>query len=106
MDRNKEKAGAPHFDTAHQAWDGLWGTEAGRKDWITAEREVRDLEKDLAGLTVSRVLDLGCGIGRHALFFASKGYQVAAIDASSKAVEYTRHAARDAGLSLTSANRR
>ncbi|HXY62254.1 MAG TPA: class I SAM-dependent methyltransferase [Nitrospirota bacterium] len=87
--------------TAHQAWDSLWGTEAGRKDWIAAEQEVRDLEKELAGMKVSRVLDVGCGIGRHSLFFASNGFQVFSIDASSKAVDFTQKAAQEAGLSLT-----
>jgi 2-polyprenyl-3-methyl-5-hydroxy-6-metoxy-1,4-benzoquinol methylase len=98
MDLKKESA--PALATAHQAWDSLWGTEAGRKDWIAAERDVQDLEKKLASLKVSRVLDLGCGIGRHSLFFASKGYQVFSIDASSKAVDFTQNAAREAGLSI------
>jgi tellurite methyltransferase len=89
------------LDTAHEAWDSLWRTEAGRKDWIRVERDVQELEKEFAGMNVCRILDLGCGIGRHSLFFASKGYQVFSLDASKQAVAYTRSAAQEAGLPLT-----
>lgn len=99
MNRNKE--GVTGLDTAHQAWDDLWGTEDGRKDWIIAERDVQDLAKELADRKVSRVLDLGCGIGRHSLFLASEGYQVFSTDASNKAVEFTRNAALAAGLTVS-----
>lgn len=34
-----------------------------------------------------KFLDLGCGIGRHTLFLADKGYHVASIDASKQACE-------------------
>ncbi len=98
---NKNHKADAALDTAHQAWDALWQTEAGRKGWIEVEQDVRDLEKRLAAKGVSRVLDLGCGIGRHSLFFASRGYQVTAIDASVKAVEYTHNAARTAGVAMT-----
>ncbi len=98
MDKDKDCVTA--LATAHQAWDSLWGTEAGRKDWIAVEQDVRELEKELVNLKVSRVLDLGCGIGRHSLFLASKGFQVSSIDASNKAVDFTQHAAREAGLSI------
>jgi 2-polyprenyl-3-methyl-5-hydroxy-6-metoxy-1,4-benzoquinol methylase len=97
---NNDKECATALDTAHQAWDSLWGTEAGRKDWIEVEQDVRSIERKLADMQVSRVLDLGCGIGRHSLFLASKGYQVFSIDASMKAVEYTHNAAREAGLPI------
>ncbi len=43
----------------------------------------------------SKLLDLGCGIGRHALLFASTGFEVSAIDASEEAVGMLRQKARD-----------
>jgi len=100
--RNTEQEynGATTFDTAHQAWDRLWDTEAGRMDWTTVEQDVHNIERQLAGRSVSRVLDLGCGIGRHSLFLAAHGYQVSSVDASSKAVELTQKAAREAGLAV------
>ena len=99
MDKNQESVAA--LDTAHQAWDEMWRTEAGRKDWIEVEKDVRDLEKQLGSMDVSRILDLGCGVGRHSIFFASKGYRVFAIDASIKAVEFTHDSAQKAGVALT-----
>lgn len=36
----------------------------------------------LTGVTGSRVLDLGCGPGRHAVPLAFKGFDVTAVDAS------------------------
>jgi 2-polyprenyl-3-methyl-5-hydroxy-6-metoxy-1,4-benzoquinol methylase len=99
MDNDKGRAAT--LDTAHEAWDSLWRTESGRKDWIVAERDVQNVAKELAGREVSRVLDLGCGVGRHSLYLASEGYQVFSIDASSKAIEFTRNAAEAAGLSVS-----
>jgi len=37
-----------------------------------------------------RLLDIGCGEGRHAVFFARNGYEVSAFDLSEKGVEKTR----------------
>ena len=45
-----------------------------------------------------RLLDLGCGVGRHALLFAEKGWSVTGIDVAAPSVEYAREEASDAGL--------
>jgi 2-polyprenyl-3-methyl-5-hydroxy-6-metoxy-1,4-benzoquinol methylase len=37
-----------------------------------------------------RILDLGCGTGRHLLFFASQGFEVYGLDAATKGVEIAR----------------
>jgi SAM-dependent methyltransferase len=42
----------------------------------------------------SRVLDLPCGSGRHALELARRGYRVTGVDVSAEAVAYAREAAR------------
>jgi tellurite methyltransferase len=44
------------------------------------------------------VLDLGCGVGRHALFLAAEGFDVIGTDASPAGIEAARTAARRAGL--------
>ena len=38
----------------------------------------------------SRLLDLGCGLGRHTVFFAKQGFCVSAMDLSKEAVESTK----------------
>jgi tellurite methyltransferase len=45
-----------------------------------------------------KLLDIGCGEGRNAVFFARNGYQVTAFDASPKGVEKTSQLADDAGV--------
>jgi len=44
------------------------------------------------------VVDIGCGSGRDALFFASRGFRVLGVDASEAAVEGCRGASEQAGL--------
>ncbi|HOF88036.1 MAG TPA: class I SAM-dependent methyltransferase [Armatimonadota bacterium] len=48
----------------------------------------------------TRVLDLGCGIGRHALLFAAHGFDVDALDLSPVGVETVQRLARERGLAV------
>ena len=47
-----------------------------------------------------RLLDIGCGEGRNAVFFARNGYHVTAFDTSPKGVEKTKQLAVDAGVPI------
>lgn len=49
---------------------------------------------------VNRVLDLGCGNGRHAIYFAREGMQACGIDISETAIEWARDWARRERLSV------
>ncbi|HEY0639602.1 MAG TPA: methyltransferase domain-containing protein, partial [Pseudonocardiaceae bacterium] len=42
------------------------------------------------GLAAGRVLDIGCGAGRHALALAAAGYEVVGLEPSAEAVEVAR----------------
>lgn len=44
------------------------------------------------------VLDLGTGKGRHAFFFAQRGFQVSAIDLSESSISYVKEQIREKGL--------
>ena len=47
-----------------------------------------------------RLLDIGCGEGRNAVFFARNGYEVHAFDISDKGLEKTKLLAEKAGVSV------
>ncbi|MBC2906519.1 class I SAM-dependent methyltransferase [Streptomyces cupreus] len=47
-----------------------------------------------------RVLDLGCGAGRNALFLASRGFEVDAVDLSLVAVAWAEDRAREVGVDV------
>jgi tellurite methyltransferase len=86
--------------TAYKAWDNRWSTEQGRADWISPEKDVMDLCGELKRRKTVNVLDLGCGVGRHALFLASQGFKVFATDASPNGLTVTEKVAREAGYQI------
>jgi SAM-dependent methyltransferase len=60
---------------------------------LTAERTARDVELILVQLELSpgaRVLDVGCGPGRHTIELARRGYEVLGIDPSRAMIEAAR----------------
>jgi 2-polyprenyl-3-methyl-5-hydroxy-6-metoxy-1,4-benzoquinol methylase len=69
-------------DTADAHWNDQWaGLEAGSK-WLTPEDDVKAWAATLS--PGARILDLGAGVGRHALWLASQGFDVVALDAAAE----------------------
>lgn len=66
-------------DTAHEYWNGHWAGGADEK-WLTPETDVMDWSARMGG--PARILDLGAGVGRHALALARAGHAVTALDAA------------------------
>ena len=50
-------------------------------------------------LPMGKLLDVGCGTGENALFFAGKGFQVLGIDLVPRAIEMAKGKSRDRGIS-------
>lgn len=86
--------------TAYQAWDRRWRTETGRADWSEPEPWVKDQAVACRIAGAMTALDLGSGLGRHALFLARIGYATRAIDASEAALAHLRDGALKAALSI------
>ena len=87
--------------TAHLAWDKRWQTETGRADWLKPGPDVvqfiQQFKPSASGL---RVLDLGCGVGRHALYLAESGFETYGLDGSEAGLSYAKQAARDLNLDI------
>ncbi len=67
-------------DTADQHWSKIWdGIEEGSK-WLTPEPDVKRWAEGLA--TGAAILDLGAGVGRHALALQAAGFDLTALDAA------------------------
>ena len=82
------------------AWDRRWGSAEGRADWLDPEPEVRERVPLLEARGAKAVLDLGCGVGRHALFLAEAGFAVEGIDGSPVGIEEARKSAAARGLTV------
>ena len=82
-------------------WDEAW--RKGRPPWEAPEvnvdliRVVKELLPELRRVTF---LEIGCGTGREAIWLASKGFQVTAVDASVTAIERARTRAEQAEVLL------
>jgi ubiquinone/menaquinone biosynthesis C-methylase UbiE len=60
--------------------------------------------EDFVKHKVKKILELGCGQGRDALFFASKGLEVYSIDSSAVAIENLRIKTRELNLDINLKN--
>src|SRR5579862_2316290 len=87
--------------TAVEAWDKRWATNEGRADWLDPHPAVMALLPELKARSARKVLDLGCGVGRHALLLADHGFEVEAVDGSPTGLSVVREAAKARGLSLS-----
>lgn len=88
-------------DTAYVAWNSRWASEDGRADWLVPDSDVVELSEALvAAGKLGRALDLGCGVGRHAMHFARLGFETYAMDMAEAGVSEVRAAAADAGLKI------
>ncbi|MEL6587795.1 MAG: methyltransferase domain-containing protein, partial [Pseudomonadota bacterium] len=67
-------------DTADQHWNDQWANIEADSKWLAPEPDVKRWAQTLA--QGSAILDLGAGVGRHALSLQAAGFQVTALDAA------------------------
>ncbi len=63
--------------------------------------EVDFFEEELGHDRTKRILDIGCGTGRHAIELARRGYRTTGIDLSESQLARARQKALDAGVQVT-----
>lgn len=85
-------------DSAHTYWNAQWAVADAGSKWARPEAEVLDHAASLA--PGAAVLDLGAGIGRHALALARLGFRVSALDAAPESLAAIRAAAAAEGLEI------
>jgi ubiquinone/menaquinone biosynthesis C-methylase UbiE len=79
---------AEHLGEAYLRYDFTKGTR----------QEVRFLLEEMRLKRGARLLDVGCGPGRHAVAFAQAGLAVTGVDVSSRFLEIAAQSAREAGV--------
>jgi SAM-dependent methyltransferase len=79
---------AQHFVTAYEG-SPPWDIDGPQPALVAVAQEVR-----------GAVLDVGCGTGENALFFAARGHEVWGVDVVPLAIEQARAKSRDRGLAV------
>lgn len=70
------------------------------KYWLIPAEEIFYLSEKWKTQGFKKFLDLGCGLGRHSIFMADKGFDVTAVDLSDTAVSFTEEWADREGLNV------
>ena len=81
-----------------KAWDAIWRTEEGRRWWLEPEPWVVSRLTRFKNEGVQRVLDLGCGLGRHSVLLATEGFQVYGLDNSPAGLQFALQWAEREGV--------
>jgi len=95
-----ESMSGERLDTAHEYWDQWWGEAKHRAKWSEPDPAVTSFAQTLRARSARRVLDVGTGIGRHALFYAHLGFEVLATDASATGLDEVARSAKAQGLDV------
>ncbi len=75
-----------------------WDERYASKELVWSIDPNQFVERHLAGLTPGTAIDLAAGEGRNALWLASRGWEVTAVDFSSVAIERGRRLGEERGI--------
>lgn len=87
------------MDIKHKGWD--WSAITS-ESWNEISEEFLPVAMRWSNKYHS-ILDIGAGKGRHAFFFAERGFDVSAIDLSENGVEYIKTKAKKSGYNVEAA---
>ena len=69
-------------------WDKYWRDDAYvARNWLEPDPDIVRLSAVMQAHKVEKVLDLGCGVGRHLVYLSRQGFEVHGLDISSAGVE-------------------
>ena len=74
--------------TTTKAWDEIF-QQRGRV-FTDPHGDIPEIAQDLMERELKNILDLGCGTGRHVIYFAQNGFSVSGLDNSPQALEMTK----------------
>jgi tellurite methyltransferase len=83
-------------ENSKEWWQDLYS----KKDCVYGKEPSSFLYENIKELRKGKVLDIACGEGRNAIYLASKGFDVDAIDFSETAIERGRKFASDSGVQV------
>lgn len=81
-------------------WNTYWGKSEQLDYWRIPAPEVIEFLSQVDKTKHKKVLDLGCGLGRHSLLFAENGFEVCALDYSSVALSEIERISREKKLEI------
>lgn len=84
-----------------KAWD--WNKDS-CPIWLNPSEESYYIAKQWKDRNVKDILDFGCGLGRHSIYFAKYGFNVSAFDLSEDATAHLRKWAEKKNLTINIAN--
>jgi len=83
-----------------ELWAGLFPFLFDKERSQAAPGEVDGAERLLELQPGARILDLGCGAGRHCLELARRGYAVTGVDRTALYLEHAARTARERGVEV------
>jgi SAM-dependent methyltransferase len=83
-----------------RVWEDYWQGDEDHSWWKRPAPEVAEFIASQSPRERPDVLDLGCGLGRHAIAFAQAGFSVTAADVSATAISHLSKWAQDMSLEI------
>lgn len=80
-----------------KAWD--WSKNESN-EWLIPSMESCYLAEAWKSKDFKKILDLGCGLGRHSIYFAEKDFEVNSVDLSDYGVNYLKEWAKKENLDI------
>jgi len=83
--------------TVSKSWD--WD-KVSEQIWLQPSEESYFIAHKWKEKNIKKVLDFGCGLGRHSIFFAKQGFHVSAFDLSEEATHHLKSWSEKENLSI------